>query len=125
MGSNPIFSVHKRFFLFLDSSVVEQSAVNRWVVGSSPTRGASYRGIVQSVERWSPKPNVKGSSPFAPVKKSLAKLFVRGAFSFYPKTIPKPCTMLHKNFHVQPKFAHECVLNGLLVWFQSLKNGSF
>ena len=26
-----------------------------------------YRGIVQSVERWSPKPNVEGSSPSAPV----------------------------------------------------------
>lgn len=26
-----------------------------------------YRGIVQLVERWSPKPNVEGSSPSAPV----------------------------------------------------------
>lgn len=26
--------------IILDSSVVEQPAVNRWVVGSSPTRGA-------------------------------------------------------------------------------------
>lgn len=25
-----------------------------------------YRGIVQLVERWSPKPNVEGSSPSAP-----------------------------------------------------------
>lgn len=28
------------------------------------------RGVVQSVERWSPKPNVEGSSPSAPVEKS-------------------------------------------------------
>ena len=26
----------------------------------------TYRGIVQLVERWSPKPNVEGSSPSAP-----------------------------------------------------------
>ena len=26
-----------------------------------------HRGIVQLVERWSPKPNVEGSSPSAPV----------------------------------------------------------
>ena len=26
-----------------------------------------YRGIVQLVERWSPKPNVEGSSPSTPV----------------------------------------------------------
>ena len=26
-----------------------------------------YRGIVQLVERWSPKPNVEGSSPSVPV----------------------------------------------------------
>ena len=28
-----------------------------------------YRGVVQLVERWSPKPNVVGSSPTAPVKR--------------------------------------------------------
>ena len=28
-----------------------------------------YRGIVQLVERWSPKPNVEGSSPSAPVSR--------------------------------------------------------
>ena len=28
------------FYIFLDSSMVEHSAVNRVVVGSSPTRGA-------------------------------------------------------------------------------------
>ena len=28
--------------IILDSSVVEQSAVNRWVVGSSPTRGVLF-----------------------------------------------------------------------------------
>ena len=29
--------------------------------------GFEQRGVVQSVERWSPKPNVEGSSPSAPV----------------------------------------------------------
>ena len=31
-----------RYLLFLDSSMVEHSAVNRVVVGSSPTRGAGH-----------------------------------------------------------------------------------
>ena len=57
--------------VFLDSSAAEHPAVNRRVVGSNPTRGVSlkekYRGIVQLVERRSPKPNVVGSSPAAPV----------------------------------------------------------
>lgn len=30
-------------------------------------RGANFRGIVQLVERRSPKPDVEGSSPSAPV----------------------------------------------------------
>ena len=29
-------------------------------------RSHLYRGIVQLVERWSPKPNVEGSNPSAP-----------------------------------------------------------
>ena len=33
------------YILFLDSSMVEHTAVNRGVVGSSPTRGAGYAGI--------------------------------------------------------------------------------
>lgn len=54
--------------MILDSSAVEHPAVNRRVVGSSPTRGVlNYRDIVQLVERWSPKPNVVGSSPAIPV----------------------------------------------------------
>ena len=39
-----------------------------------------YRGIVQLVERWSPKPNVEGSSPSAPV---LSRDFVRILEIFY------------------------------------------
>ena len=37
-----------------------------------------YRDIVQSVERWSPKPNVEGSSPSVPVGASdlCPKLFL-------------------------------------------------
>ena len=57
--------------IILDSSAAEHPAVNRRVVGSNPTRGVpkkgEYRGIVQLVERRSPKPNVVGSSPAAPV----------------------------------------------------------
>ena len=62
------FQLKRSALIILDSSAVEHPAVNRRVVGSNPTRGA-FRGIVQSVERWSPKPNVEGSSPSAPVLK--------------------------------------------------------
>ena len=59
--------------VFLDSSAAEHPAVNRRVVGSNPTRGVNNskgylklnRGIVQLVERRSPKPKVRGSNPFA------------------------------------------------------------
>ncbi|SCM78853.1 hypothetical protein KL86SPO_20273 [uncultured Sporomusa sp.] len=43
--------------------MVEQSAVNRSVVGSSPTRGAIYRGMEQLVARRAHNPKVVGSSP--------------------------------------------------------------
>ena len=36
--------------LILDSSAVEQPAVNRWVVGSNPTRGALFRLGGQAVK---------------------------------------------------------------------------
>ena len=62
-----VFDLARTRALILDSSAVEHPAVNRRVVGSNPTRGA-FRGIVQSVERWSPKPNVESSSLSAPVK---------------------------------------------------------
>ena len=32
-----------------------------------------FRGIVQLVERWSPKPNVVGSSPAAPARCNNSK----------------------------------------------------
>ena len=35
-----IYIIYYISFIFLDSSMVEHSAVNRVVVGSSPTRGA-------------------------------------------------------------------------------------
>ena len=41
-----------------------------------------YRGIVQLVERWSPKPNVEGSSPSAPVNDDPELNFSSGFFSF-------------------------------------------
>ena len=34
-----------------------------------------HRDIVQLVERWSPKPNVEGSSPSAPVIKVCSSYF--------------------------------------------------
>lgn len=37
----------------------------------------SYRGIVQLAERWSPKPNVEGSSPSAPVDECLKTVVFR------------------------------------------------
>ena len=52
--------------MFDDSSIaqlVEQSAVNRSVVGSSPTRGAKYRGMEQLVARRAHNPKAAGSSP--------------------------------------------------------------
>lgn len=32
---------------------------------------ASFRGIVTMVERWFPKPEVRGSSPFSPAKDEM------------------------------------------------------
>ena len=49
--------------LFRSSSVVELSAVNRSVVGSSPTCGAIYASIAQLVEHFHGKEEVTGSSP--------------------------------------------------------------
>ena len=40
--------------LFLGSSAVEQPAVNRLVVGSNPTRGASFHRAHRSPKRWTP-----------------------------------------------------------------------
>ena len=48
-------------FIFLDSSMVEHSAVNRRVVGSSPTRGV-WRSS-QAVRQWSATPVRTGSNP--------------------------------------------------------------
>ena len=40
--------------IILDSSAVEQPAVNRWVVGSNPTRGGNYLGSVVKRLRHGP-----------------------------------------------------------------------
>ena len=42
-----------------------------------------YRGIVQLVERWSPKPNVVGSNPTAPAIKRLQKRCSQRKLRFY------------------------------------------
>ena len=41
---------------------------------------AYSRDIVQLVERWSPKPNVEGSSPSAPVNDDPELDFISGFF---------------------------------------------
>ena len=51
--------------IFLDSSMVEHSAVNRRVVGSSPTRGVFvYADMAQLAEQLICNQQVNGSSPF-------------------------------------------------------------
>jgi hypothetical protein len=51
---------------FLDSSMVEHSAVNRVVVGSSPTRGAILRAYSSAVELPAHNRLVPGSIPGGP-----------------------------------------------------------
>ena len=51
--------------IILDSSMVEHSAVNRRVVGSSPTRGVFiYADMAQLAEQLICNQQVNGSSPF-------------------------------------------------------------
>ena len=52
--------------IFLDSSTVEHSAVNRGVVGSNPTRGAIYRAHSSVVELPAHNRLVLGSIPSGP-----------------------------------------------------------
>ncbi len=58
----------RAYILFHSSSVVEQSAVNRSVVGSSPTCGA-IASIAQQVEHFHGKEEVSGSSPLGSLLK--------------------------------------------------------
>ena len=51
---------------FLDSSMVEHAAVNRGVVGSSPTRGATTLGEVFH------EPSVKPARPLSEVSHELS-----------------------------------------------------
>ena len=52
-------------YIILDSSMVEHSAVNRRVVGSSPTRGVLlYADMAQLAEQLICNQQVNGSSPF-------------------------------------------------------------
>ena len=69
---------------------VEQQTENLRVAGSIPASGTIYhllfskwffhRGVVQLVERRSPKPNVEGSSPFAPAIIKVCRYFVYRLF---------------------------------------------
>ena len=54
------FTFHKFLYgvLFLDSSMVEHSAVNRVVVGSSPTRGADEKFSDEGLRTFFDKTNV-------------------------------------------------------------------
>ena len=92
--------------IFLDSSMVEHSAVNRVVVGSSPTRGVFLRphgqavktspfhggntgsipvGVIwrrsQVVRQWSATPVSTGSNPVCASPEGPRKLIVSGVFS--------------------------------------------
>ena len=58
-----------------DSSMAEQPAVNRQVVGSNPTLAAIYPGIEQMVARWFHRSEVIGSSPIPGTKRVVAPLF--------------------------------------------------
>ena len=50
--------------VFLDSSMVEHTAVNRGVVGSSPTRGVKQRGCLERETVKNPKEEVRrGEKP--------------------------------------------------------------
>ena len=60
-------------FLFLDSSMVEHSAVNRVVVGSSPTRGVFLRPHGQAVKT---SPFHGGNTGSIPVGVTEYKIFV-------------------------------------------------
>ncbi len=70
----PSFFILSTMFLFMkliifrSSSVVELSAVNRSVVGSSPTCGA-IASIAQQVEHFHGKEEVSGSSPLGSLSK--------------------------------------------------------
>ena len=51
--------------IFLDSSMVEHTAVNRGVVGSSPTRGAECQGNWQTKEAAEAAKHLKHKAPWS------------------------------------------------------------
>ena len=51
--------------------MVEQSAVNRRVTGSSPVRSAIYRGVVKRLSRLAHNQEVVGSNPTSATKLKL------------------------------------------------------
>ena len=57
------FHIMETLVIILDSSMVEHSAVNRVVVGSSPTRGVSCEGRVLRSERALEKAWSQGKEP--------------------------------------------------------------
>jgi hypothetical protein len=61
---------NKDVTLFLGSSMVEHPAVNRVVVGSSPTRGAIYWALSSAVEQGTHNPLAAGSNPAGPTKQN-------------------------------------------------------
>ena len=60
-------------FIFLDSSMVEHSAVNRVVVGSSPTRGVFLRPHGQAVKTSPFHGGNTGSIPVGVTEKDSQK----------------------------------------------------
>ena len=68
-----VLKVHSIFYeIFLDSSMVEHSAVNRVVVGSSPTRGA-FRPHGQAVKTSPFHGGNTGSNPVGVTEKDSQK----------------------------------------------------
>ena len=67
VASGKVLRKNRRFFyssptgesIFLDSSMVEHSAVNRVVVGSSPTRGAKEQRSCSSIGIWKGKEAIR------------------------------------------------------------------
>ena len=70
-------------------------------MGSNPIFSATYRGIAQLVEQWSPKPRAVGSNPTAPAKQlnTLMVYLQRGVAQFGSATGLGPVGRGFKSCH--------------------------
>ena len=86
-----------------------------------------YRGVVQSVERWSPKPNVEGSSPSAPaffISDTMRGISAAGSAPHWQ------CgghgfesRMLHFEYFIEVSSIFIIVLSGAIFYFR--RKGSY